>query len=144
MQFIDTNIFLRYLTQDDPVKTKACYTLFKQADDNEVSLTTSEAVIAEVVYVLASPKHYGLSREAVKECLYPLLSLRGLSLSYRKTYLRALDYYARYALDYEDCLTITHMERRKLRELYSYDRDFDNIQYIKRLEPQEESGGGDK
>ena len=137
MQFVDANIFLRHLTQDDPQKARACFALFKRAEANEIALTTSEAVISEVVYVLASKQAgYSLSPERIKHLLYPLLSLPGLKLPHRNTYLRALKLYALYAIDYEDCLTITHMERQHLSELYSYDRDFDPIQGVERLEPQ--------
>lgn len=49
MQFIDANIFLRYLTRDDEVKAQACRALFDKAQENNIALTTSESVIAEVV-----------------------------------------------------------------------------------------------
>lgn len=51
MTFVDTNIFVRYLTKDDPAKAQACYELFKQAAANQITLTTTEAVIAEIVYL---------------------------------------------------------------------------------------------
>ncbi len=54
MPFVDTNIFLRYLTRDDPDKAQACFELFKRAEANQITLTATETVIAEVVYVLSS------------------------------------------------------------------------------------------
>jgi uncharacterized protein len=137
MQFVDANIFLRHLTGDDPKKAQACFELFQKAQRKEIVVTTSEAVIAEVVYVLESGKQiYNLTREEIRRRLYPLLSLPGLKLTHRKAYLRALDLYVNYpALDFEDTLSITQMERQQLAELYSYDRGFDRITSIKRLEP---------
>ena len=52
MQFIDANVFIRHLTRDDPEKAKACFELFQKAGQGEITLTTSEAVVAEVVFVL--------------------------------------------------------------------------------------------
>ena len=49
--FVDTNIVLRFLTRDVAEKTQAGFALFQQAKAGEVLLTTSEAVIAEIVYV---------------------------------------------------------------------------------------------
>ncbi len=66
MQFVDTNVFIRYLTKDDPDKAQACFELFRQAQANEVVLTTTEAVITEVVYVLSSKKTYGLARTDIR------------------------------------------------------------------------------
>ncbi len=136
MQFVDANIFLRHLTGDIPSKAQACFELFQKAEKNQVQLTTSEAVIAEVVYVLSSSKQiYNLAREDIRARLYALLQLPGLKLTHRKMYLRALDLYATYRLDFEDAVTIAHMEREKIKEVYAYDRGFDRVAAIKRLEP---------
>lgn len=135
LRFIDTNIFLRYLVPEEPVKTKACLALFQQVERNQLQIITSEAVIAEVVFVLGSKKLYQLPRLEIKERLHPLLLLPGLKLPHRKSYLRALDYYSQSTLDFEDCLTIAQMERQRLAELYSYDHDFDAIGGIQRIEP---------
>ncbi|MCL4488795.1 MAG: type II toxin-antitoxin system VapC family toxin [Chloroflexi bacterium] len=135
MRFVDTNVFLRHLTGDDPKKARACFELFQRAQRKEVTLTTSEAVIAEIVYVLSSKQVYALTREEIRARLYPLLSLPGLRLTHRKAYLRALDLYVSYPLDFEDAILAAQMERQKVREVYSYDREFDRVPSIERLEP---------
>lgn len=135
MQFIDTNIFIRYLTKDDPDKAQACFELFERAAANQIALTTTEAVITEVIYVLSSKKTYGLAREDIRARLYPLLSVPGLRLPQRKTFLRALDLYTLYPLDFEDALIVAHMERQKVSDLYSYDQGFDRVSGITRYEP---------
>lgn len=63
MTFLDTNIFLRFLTRDDAPKADACRTLFQRLDRAEEQATTSESVIAEVVYVLSARARtgYGLT-----------------------------------------------------------------------------------
>lgn len=134
MQFIDANIFIRYLTGDDTSKAKQCLLLFRGIKQNEVTVTTSEAVIAEVVYVLSS-KIYGLSRSDIAVRLRPLLILSNLKLLYRRVFLRALELYVRHNVDFEDCLTAAHMERQNITDIYSYDKDFDAISGIERLEP---------
>ncbi len=137
MQFVDANIFIRYLTRDDPEKAAACRRLFEQAKLGQVRLTTSEAVIAEVVFVLSSKRLYNLSRQEIRARLYPLVSLSGLKMVSSRSCLRALDLYGSNNIDFEDALTIAEMERRKIAELYSYDRDFDQVpgHTFKRLEP---------
>jgi predicted nucleic acid-binding protein len=135
-QFVDTSIFLRHLTGDDPKKAQACFQLFQEAEENKVSLFTSQAIIAEMVYILSSSTEiYKLSQEEIRARLYPLLLMPGLKLTHRKTYLRALDLYATHSLDFEDALTVAHMERRKIKEVFTYARGFDRIPTIKRLEP---------
>jgi predicted nucleic acid-binding protein len=137
MRFVDTNIFIRYLTQDDPQKAEACFRLFEQAKRNEIELTTSESVIAEVVFILSSKRLYNLSRQDIRIRLYPLLSLTGLKLPYRQQFLRALDLYSSNKIDFEDAMSLAIMERQAIGELYSYDEDFDRIHgsAVKRIEP---------
>jgi predicted nucleic acid-binding protein len=135
MRFVDTNVFLRYLTRDDPQKSQACYELFKRCERNEEALLTSEAVVAEIVYVLSSKQLYDLSPEEVRVRLMPLLSLTGMRLPNRNVCLRALELYAAYAIDFEDALAVSHMEQQGLTEIYSYDRDFGRLAHIVRIEP---------
>lgn len=131
--FVDTNIFLRFLTRDSEEKAQACFRLFQRAKADEVRLTTSEAVIAEVVYVLQ--RQYRVSRGEIRQRLQLLLEIKNVQLPYRGVYLRALSLYSQHAVDFEDCLTVAHLERQKNSRLYSYDRDFDRFDQITRLEP---------
>ena len=137
MKFLDTNVILRYLTRDDEAKAEACYQLFQRVKLGEEELFTCEAVVTEVAYVLSSPRApYRLSHEEVKARLLPILTLRSLRLPQKRVYLRALDLYASAPfLDFEDALAVVHMEHRGLTEIVSYDRDFDRVAGLRRIEP---------
>jgi predicted nucleic acid-binding protein len=99
-------------------------------------VTTCEAVIAEVLFVLCSPRQYKLSHADASARLYPLLTLQSLHLADRRVYLRALDIFAGASfLDFEDALIAAHMEDRGIPELLSYDTDFDRVPSVTRQEP---------
>lgn len=135
IQFIDTGIFLRYLTKDEQ-RYQACLTLFQQAERNQVSLLTSETVIAEIVLVLSSSKYYRLARQQIQAALSRLLLLPGLKVANRNIYLRALVLYTQHlSLDFEDCLLIAYMEQMNVQQVYSHDQSLDHITTIQRLEP---------
>jgi predicted nucleic acid-binding protein len=138
MTFVDTNIFLRYLTKDDQEKADACYRLFEKAKASKVEIFTSESVIAEVVFVLSSKRLYNLSHQDIRVRLYPILSMPGLKMSNRRQYLRSLDIYGNHNIDFEDALSIATMERKKISQIYSYDEDFDRVKdcEISRIEPE--------
>ena len=91
MLFLDTNIFLRYLTRDDEEKARACFALLQAAKRGEEQVTTSEVVLAEVCYVLSSRAHYHLSPAEIAARLRPIVSQRGFSLAHKRRFLRALD-----------------------------------------------------
>ena len=135
MQYVDADIFLRFLTRDDPAKAERVKELLERAERGEVALLTSESVIAELVFVLSSPKLYNLSRERIRALLVPIVSLRGLKIASRSLLLAALDVYATTPLDFVDALVGAHMEARQVTEVYSYDRHFDLVSGIRRLEP---------
>jgi predicted nucleic acid-binding protein len=136
MRFVDTNIFLRYLTRDDPIKAAACYALFQRVKHGQETVTSAATIIAEVVYVLSSPRLYHLSHVDIAARLIPLVALRGLHLPRKRSVRRALALYAAHSfLDFEDALTVASMERRGLAELYSYDADFDQLAGVTRYEP---------
>ena len=50
MKYLDTNIFLRYLTKTrgEEAKAQACFALFQQVKKGEIVATTCEAVICEI------------------------------------------------------------------------------------------------
>lgn len=135
MEFLDTNVILRYLTKDDPIKAARCYELFQKVKRKEIRVVTSESVIAEVVYVLSSRALYNQPRQNVHALLLPIVSLPGLKLPNRRTFLRALELYANTSFDFEDALSIAHMEPLKIHAILSYDEDFDRVKHIQRHEP---------
>ena len=136
MRFVDANIFLRYLTQGDPAKGAACRVLWEQVQRGLELVTTTEAIVAEVCYVLSSPRLYHLGHEEIAARIRPLIALPGLKLRDKRTLLRALSLYGTHSfLDFEDALTIAHMERQGVPEILSYDRDFDRVPGVARVEP---------
>lgn len=140
MRFLDANIFLRALveplTELDRAKFQACTALFERMAQGEEGARTAESIITEVAYVLRSRAHYGLSPAEIAARLRPMLSIRGLRLSNKRTFMRALDLWeAHPSLDFEDVLTVAHMEHFGDEELLSYDRDFDRVPGVRRTEP---------
>jgi predicted nucleic acid-binding protein len=136
VRFIDANVFIRYLTQDDPAKAVASGALVRRLADGIDEATSSESVIAEVFYVLTSRAQYGLQRADAASRVRPALSATGLRFASKDIVLRAIDIYAAYPqLDFEDALSVAHMEARGVDEIVSYDRGFDGVPGVMRVEP---------
>ena len=137
MKFLDTNVILRYLTGDDEAKAADCYRLFQRVQQGEEELFTSETVVSETAYVLSSSRlPYQLTHEEIRERFLPILTLRGIRLPQKQVCLNALDIYAASPFfDFEDALAVAHMEHAGVTEIISYDRDFDRVPGIERVEP---------
>lgn len=134
-KFVDANIFIRFITKDDPEKAEKCFRLFQAAEKKKVLLVTTKSILAEVVYILSSKALYALSPKKIKELLEPLITLKGWQIKWQKEFQLALEIYTLKAIDFEDALAAAEMRMQDIETIYSYDRHFDRLNWIKRIEP---------
>jgi len=133
MRFVDTNIFLRFLVNDDPKKADACELLFRKAVEGEERLFTTEMVIAEIVWVLES--YYQLDKRAIRESVEKILNTPNLHCPNRDIILHAIITYEEKNIDFIDAYNAYQMKSSGISELYSYDTHFDRLGWAKRIEP---------
>ena len=135
-RFLDTNILLRYLTNDDDAKARACLELLQRVERGEEEVVTSDVVIAEAVFNLQSPRQYGLSKVRIRQLMEPIIAMRGLRLPNKGRYKRVFDLYCSTRLGFADAYNTAYMEARGVTEVYSYDTDFDRVEGVQRVEPE--------
>jgi predicted nucleic acid-binding protein len=133
VRFIDTNVFLRLLTRDDPAKFERCRRLFEQAVAGSTSLRSSDIVIAEIVWTLLS--YYELPKTLVIEKVGQILNTPHLEVTNHETCIEALVLWSRYDCDFIDAYNAALMRRDGLIDLLSYDADFDLFPFTRRQEP---------
>jgi predicted nucleic acid-binding protein len=131
--FVDTNIFLRYLTGDDPEKFERCKDLFKQALEKKVVLLTSGMVIAEIIWTLSS--FYKVPKDEIIEKVSVIINTSNLKIPDKKLISETLTLYSQKNIDYIDAYNSVFMSENDCGQIFSYDKDFDRIENIKRLEP---------
>ena len=132
-KFADTNIFLRYLTRDDPVKYERCRDIFKKAIEGKILLATSGMVIAELIWTLLS--YYKVPKSEIVEKISIIINMENLYIPDEKIITDALVLYSRKNIDYIDAYNTVLMKNYRINEIYSYDEDFDVVEGIKRKEP---------
>lgn len=133
MPAIDANIILRFLTNDDPQKAEACAVLLEKVESTDRHVWLPDLVLADVVWTLE--KYYRRSKDEIVELLVSLIALRGLHCSGKETVFRALRLYASHNIDWTDAFVAAQLLAHKTRTVYSYDRDFDRIDGLSRVEP---------
>ena len=89
--FVDTNIFLRYLTGDDPEQAPRARRLLERSERGEEQLVTTALTIAEIVWVLESV--YELDRASIRAKVVAILGLSGLTVEDGETLLQAIVWY---------------------------------------------------
>ena len=131
---VDANIILRFLTQDPPDMAQKSQLLFKQADEGLVGLIILSITVAEVVWVLES--YYGYHKNQVAETLAEFLSCEGFRVEQKDLIQEALSLYQKYNLDFADALMASTALRKGPLSIFSFDRHFDRVEGIERLEPE--------
>jgi predicted nucleic acid-binding protein len=132
-RFLETDAILRYLTGDDHDRATAVLELLHRVESGRERVVTSPMVIFEVVFTLQS--FYGVPRAGIREMVGTILELRGLSLDGREVFIGALDLYCELNLPFADAFNACYMKRRGLAEIYTFDRDYDRVRGLKRVEP---------
>lgn len=132
--FVDTNVLLRLLLDDEQSQSAAARELFSAVERGEITVWTSDVAIAELVWVLTGPI-MRRERQAVARELALLMELPGLRLENKATMRRALDLFTKQAIDWVDAYHAALLLEQDSPELYSFDRDFDRIPGLRRLEP---------
>jgi len=133
MRFLDTNIFIRFLTDDVPEKVDACEEIFKKAVEKQETLFTTDLVIAEIVWVLES--FYELPKNEIQDKVEKILNTPNLICPHKDLILSALILYSEKNIDYIDAYNALILKESGIEELYSYDKHYDRIDWLTRLEP---------
>jgi len=138
---VDANVVLRYLVQPTTPAQRTmagiARRLIEAVQRGEEEITTSEVVLHEVAFVLASKAHYNLPATEIASALQILLQLPGFKLprGRKQLYLRALDLYAAHPkLGLADAIVAATAEHLGI-PLATFDGDFDDIPGITRWQP---------
>jgi predicted nucleic acid-binding protein len=133
---LDTNVIIRYLTNDHPVHSARAFALFESLERGTAVARLTEAVLDETVQVLSSRQLYDLPRAAIRRHLANIISLRGLTLPNKRRYLRALDLYVAIpAISFVDALLAVYAGESSEGAVVSFDAGFDRVPGIRRDEP---------
>jgi uncharacterized protein len=134
--FLDSNIFLRTIVNDVPAMALDCRELLFAVSSGRLEVVTSSLVLVEVSWVLQS--FYKLAKADMLEMLQSMASIKGLTIVEQTSVAMALSFYERYAIKFADCVIASYPEVSTGKTiLVSYDKEFDKLPGVKRMEPQE-------
>ncbi len=132
--FVDTNLFIRYLTNDDPKLADRVEQLLNDAALGSVQLVTTELVMAESVWVLESS--YRLTHAQIAPLIRGILATPGMDVINGDLVSKALVMYELQNIDFVDAYIAALMEKQGIKDIYSYDRKhLSRVKNINRKEP---------
>ncbi len=135
-RFLDTNILVRYFTNDEPTMARAALAVMERIERGEERVVTSPIVIFETVFLLE--RHYKVPKAAIREKVGDVLALRAVHLPEKALCARALDLYVEQNIAFADAYHAVWMRARGVSEVYSFDREFDRIVGVTRIDPREQ------
>ncbi len=132
--FVDTNLFIRYFTNDNPELADRVEQLLDDAAAGSTQLVTTEMVMAESVWVLESSYH--LKHSEITPLIRGVLATPGMEVINGDLVGKALVMYDLQNIDFVDAYIAALMEKEGIKDIYSYDRKhISRIKTINRKEP---------
>ena len=125
---LDTNVIVRHLVDDHPGQSARATRLF----EGEHELALSHVILAETIFVLQSV--YSVPRADIAFRCWALLAFPSIIAVDPDLLLRALAIYARSRIDFADAYAAAEAEATD-QPVVSFDRDFDRIRGVRRIEP---------
>jgi uncharacterized protein len=90
-------------------------------------------VVFETVFTLQ--RHYRQAKTRIRDAVLPLLELPGVLMPGKRRFREAFDLYVNLNLPFADAYHAVLMKRLKRTEVVTFDRHFDRIPGLRRLEP---------
>ena len=130
---LDANIILRFLTNDVPTQAERCEKLLEEVQKGAIAVFLADITLADVIWILE--KYYKLPRNEIRMAMRRIIELKGLQCSNKSQALAALDYYVEKNIDWTDAFMATQLIAKDILELYSFDKHFDRLEGLTRIEP---------
>lgn len=133
LPFLETNIFLRHLRQDHADFSPRATALLRRIEQGSLKVHTADTVVFETVFTLE--RFYKQSKEAIRDAFLPLIELPGIVLPGKRRFRQVFVYYIDKNIAFADAYHAVVMESLQLTQIVSFDRDFNRIPTVERVEP---------
>jgi predicted nucleic acid-binding protein len=135
-QFLDTNVFLRHLLGDDPAQSPRATAYVRAIEQGQSRARISDIVIFEVVFTLE--RGYRRSKAEIQSAVLPLIELPGIVLPGKRKFREVFRLYVERNISFADAYHVVLMQSLGLGRIISFDRDFNRIATLERVEPDSE------
>jgi predicted nucleic-acid-binding protein len=126
---IDTNLLVRYLTNDEPQKARAVENLLNSAEKGDLKIFIPSIVIAELIWVLES--YYQLKSDKINDLIDAIIKTPGIEVADKKIIIPAMELYRENNIDFIDAWLISFAREMDFKTIYTFDKkhfkDIDDI-----------------
>ena len=131
--FIETSVWIRYLTADDEEKFGDCVDLLKRIDNGKIIPYISAIVLLEIYFVLFSV--YKFNKKVIIKAIEKLLLTKNLVLIEKTSTKKSLKLLAKYGVKFSDVMIAGQIPDGV--SLCTYDTEFKKIDKLRLVEPKD-------
>jgi predicted nucleic-acid-binding protein len=131
MKGLDTNVLVRYLTQDDARQALRASACIEDAIKRGESCFVNPVVLAELIWVLE--ECYGYGKAQLLELLGKLLAARQLEIAQKDCVRKAVEDYRQSRADFADCLIGWINQQSGCKYTYTFDKALQRIPTFQQL-----------
>jgi predicted nucleic acid-binding protein len=130
---VDANVFLE--VELDQEKADVCEKVLRKFQIGELDSLLVDFTIDTIAIIMES---YGKKWSEIRVFLSSLLGYRGIRIHFSSLLDRiaATNHMKNYELDFDDALALQAMKENRIENIISYDKDFDKIPHVKRIQPE--------
>ncbi len=118
--FVDSNVFIRYLTNDVPEQADRVERLLILAEKGKIKLVTGPPVFFELAWTLKS--FYKLDRESIYRCLLSITAIKGLEVLDTEIVISALELYRKAPVEFADAYISVLSKKLKADGIVTFNR----------------------
>lgn len=132
MILVDTNIILRLILNDSPILSPKARIIFEKITKSKAKIFISLLTISEIIFTLE--RSYKIPKAEIVKSLSQIFKLSSLKIEKQTLVEQAFTYYVEQNISFPDAYHVALMQKKKIKQIYSFDSDFDKFPQIKRVE----------
>ena len=129
---LDTNILVRYLTQDHKRQCDLVNAFIESSANESKKLIVNLMVLLELVWVLEDCYHY--KKSEITQTLRSISEVDVLEIEGRETLLEALHDFQKHAVDLSDCLIGRFNQMNKCSHTVTFDKQACKLETFQSLQ----------
>jgi predicted nucleic acid-binding protein len=112
MQFLNTDVFIHFLTEQDTSQAKSAQAIFTAVESGNRKITTSPVVLCELITILQNHDGYNVPKKHIVSTLSRLLSLRNFTFDDKRLWFDAFTIWDEQPIGFVDAYNRTYAHHR--------------------------------
>jgi predicted nucleic-acid-binding protein len=133
MIFLDSNIFIKYFQGKEEHYSEKLEVFFNNIVGGKIISFINSMVIAEIIWVL--DRVYSWNKDEICDNIDFILNTPNIKIKERNILAEAIKIFRKNNIDFIDSYNYAYIKNLKSNQIYSYDKDFEKLSDIQRLDP---------